>query len=64
MRRVRQKGIITSSCGLTVFLFTLMVIAATPDLAAFVPSTVQHVIVAALAGQLVVWACSGRRENQ
>ena len=64
MRHVRQKGIISSSCGLTVFLFTVVVIAATTDLAVFVPSTIQNVIVAALAGQLVGWVCSGRRENR
>ena len=61
---MRQKGIISSSCGLAVFLFTLVVIAATTDLAAFGPPTIQHVIVAALAGQLVGWVCSGPRENQ
>jgi hypothetical protein len=63
-RRVRQKGMITSSCGLALLLMALIVIAATPNLFVFVPATIQHVTVVVLGGQLVGWALSGRSENE
>jgi hypothetical protein len=62
-RRERQ-GMITSSCGLALLLMALVVIAVTPDLCAFVPNSVQDVILGVLTGQLVGWALSGRSENE
>jgi hypothetical protein len=62
-RRERQRGMITSSCGLALLLMALIIIAATPELFV-VPSTIQHVIVAVLAGQLVGWIFSGQPKSK
>jgi MFS superfamily sulfate permease-like transporter len=62
--RERQRGMITSSCGLALLLMALIIITATPNLFVFVPSAIQHVIVAVLAGQLVGWIFSGQPRSE
>jgi hypothetical protein len=60
----RQKGVTTVACAMTLVLITLVVVTATPNLSVMIPTTVQHVIVAVLAGQFATWTFSGRRENK
>lgn len=60
----RQKGMITVACAMTIVLITLVVVTATRNLSVMIPPAIQHVIVAVLAGQLVTWTFSERRENK
>ena len=63
-KSVRQNGMITLACAMTVVLVTVLVIASIPNLPALISVNLQHVIIAILVAQVASLTLSGRRDNQ